>query len=310
MIDVEQRPPRVQRPATRHARRLAIAAAAMLILIACGWIPGVVGTAVAAALPWLGLVLLALLITALCLARRVVLLVLVPALVWFLTMAPGLPGLPGAGDAESELTVVSQNVRAHSGGAAASAREIAGSGADVIALTELDGDSLSAAREVLADEYPHSYTVGTVAVWSRFPLTNAEPLTLGLGWKRALRVEVQAPAAPVAVYVLHAASLRPGQQHDRDTMLNGLAEQVAADTAPALIAVGDFNAPSTDPSLAALRAEADWVRPTDGSLGFTWPVSFPLVRIDQVFVRGLDVVTSSTMRAGNSDHFATVTRVR
>jgi len=248
-------------------------------------------------------------LTALFLARRVLIVVLVPVLVWFLAMAPALPALPSSAAPAAELTIVSQNVRARSGGASASATEIARSGADVIALTELDGDSLAAASAALADDYPHSYTVGTVAVWSRYPLANAEPLTLGLGWRRALRVEVQAPSTPVAVYVLHAASVRPGQQHDRDVMLNGLAAQIAADPVTALVAVGDFNAPSTDPALAALRAEADWVRPTDGSLGFTWPAAFPLVRIDHVFTRGLDAVASSTMRAGNSDHLATVTRV-
>lgn len=310
MIDVEDRPPLARRTTTHHARRLAIAGIAVLILIACGWIPGVLGTAGAALLPWLGLVVLALVVTALFLARRVIVLLAVPALLWFLAMAPALPGLPASASAETELTIASQNVRAHSGGAATSASELAQSEADVIALTELDGDSLSAASEVLADGYPHSYTVGTVALWSRYPLVNAEPLTLGLGWKRALRVEVQSPAGTVAVYVLHAASVRPGQQQDRDAMLDGIADQVASDEATALVVVGDFNAPSTDPSLAALRAEAEWVRPTDGTLGLTWPAAFPLVRIDQVFVRGLDVVTSNTLRAGNSDHLATMTRVR
>ncbi|AZS47604.1 hypothetical protein CVS53_02308 [Microbacterium oxydans] len=314
MIDVENRPPRIRRSATAAARWIAVASAGLLLIVACGWIPGVVGTAVAAVLPWLGLVLLALVVAALLRARRVIVLVLVPALLWVLAMAPAFPGLPGQTSAESAsasaLTVVSQNVRARSGGAAASATELAQSGADVIALVELDGDSLSAAQNALAADYPHSYTVGTVGVWSRYPLANAEPLTLGLSWKRALRVEVQAPSAPVAVYVLHAASVRPGHQQDRDTMLSGIAEQVAVDPAESLLVVGDFNAPSTDPSLSALRAEADGVRPTDGTLGFTWPVAFPLVRIDQVFVRGLDVVTSTTMRAGNSDHLATLTRVR
>ncbi|WP_136043397.1 MULTISPECIES: endonuclease/exonuclease/phosphatase family protein [unclassified Microbacterium] len=310
MIDVAHRAPLARRTTTRRARRLAIAGIIVLVLVACGWIPGVIGTAVAAVLPWLGLVILALVVTAFFLARRVIVLLLVPALLWILAMVPALPALPAPADAEEELTIASQNVRAHSGSAAASATELARSEADVIALTELDGDSLSAASEVLADAYPHSYTVGTVALWSRYPLTSAEPLTLGLSWKRALRVEVQSPAGPVAVYVLHAASVRPGQQQDRDTMLHGIAEQVASDEATALVVVGDFNAPSTDPALAALRAEADWARPTDGTLGFTWPAAFPLVRIDQVFVRGVDVVTSGTLRTGNSDHLATMTRVR
>ncbi|WP_337007120.1 MULTISPECIES: endonuclease/exonuclease/phosphatase family protein [unclassified Microbacterium] len=309
MIDVEQRPTRVRRTATIHGRRLAVASVVLAVVVALGWVPGVIGTAVAAILPWLGIVVLVLLVTTLFLARRALILVLVPALLWVLAIAPALPGFPGTA-ADSDLVVVSQNVRAQSGGAAASATALASTGADVIALVELDGDSLAAAQDVLAAEYPHTYAVGTVAVWSRYPLTDVEPLTLGLGWKRALRVEVQAPTAPVAVYVLHAASVRPGHQQDRDTMLSGLAAQVAADPADALIAVGDFNAPSTDPSLSALRSEADWARPTDGTLGLTWPAGVPLVRIDQVFVRGLQVITSTTMPAGNSDHLATVTRVR
>ena len=309
MIDVEQRPARVRRTATIHGRRLAVASVVLAAVVALGWVPGFVGTAVAAVLPWLGIVVLVLLVTTLFLARRALILVLVPALLWVLAIAPALPGFPGTA-ADSDLVVVSQNVRAQSGGAAASATALASTGADVIALVELDGDSLAAAQDVLAAEYPHTYAVGTVAVWSRYPLTDVEPLTLGLGWKRALRVEVQVPTAPVAVYVLHAASVRPGHQQDRDTMLSGLAAQVAADPADALIAVGDFNAPSTDPSLWALRSEADWVRPTDGTLGLTWPAGVPMVRIDQVFVRGLDVVTSTTMHAGNSDHLATATRVR
>lgn len=310
MIDVAERPPRLARPRKVHARRLAVASVALLILVVCGWIPGVIGTAVAALLPWLGLVLLAMVITALFLARRVMVIILAPALLWLLAMAPALPGIAAPSESGSELTVVSQNVRAHSGGAAASATALAQSGADVIALTELDSDSLSAAREALSAEYPHVYAVGTVAVWSRYPFSSAEPLTLGLSWKRALRVEVQAPTSPVTIYVLHAASVRPGHQQDRDTMLSGIAEQVAADPADSLMVVGDFNAASTDPSLSALRAEADWVRPTDATLGFTWPASFPLTRIDHIFVRGLDVVASGTRRAGNSDHLATSTTVR
>lgn len=313
MIDAQHPPHRTRRSRT-VARWLAVTGVLLALVVACGWIPGLVGTAVSAVLPWLGIILVALVLVALLRAPRVLVLILVPALLWALAMMPAFPGLPGGADVESaaasELTVVSQNVRARSGGAASSASELAQSGADVIALVELDGDSLSAAQDTLTAEYPHSYTVGTVGVWSRYPLADAEPLTLGLSWKRALRVEVQAPSAPVAVYVLHAASVRPGHQQDRDTMLGGIAEEVASDPAESLIVVGDFNAPSTDPSLTALRAETDWVRPTDGSLGFTWPTAFPLVRIDQVFVRGLDVVTSGTMRAGNSDHLATVTRAR
>lgn len=313
-IDVMPHPPS-PRPASRRSsarlgRILALSSLFLLVVIIGSWVPGFVGTAAAAVLPWSGLALLLVAVLTLFLARRVLIIVLIPALVWALAIFPSLPGFgPAPSSDAATLTVISQNVRAHSGGAAASAAELAALGADVIALTELDADSLTAARDALASEYPHSSAVGTVGVWSRFPLSDAQPLTLGLDWKRALRVEVQTPDAAMAVYVMHAASVRPGHQQDRDAMLSGIAEAVAADAAESVVVVGDFNAASADPALGAIRSELDWVRPTDGSLGMTWPAALPFARIDHVFVRGLDVQSSTTQRAGNSDHLATVTRV-
>jgi vancomycin resistance protein VanJ len=288
------------------ARSLAIASVVLLLAVICTWVPGAIGTAGAALLPWLGIVALGLVALSLALARRTLFLVLVPLVVWAIAIAPSLP-TPQTAPSAASLTIVSQNVRAHSGGAGASAQELAETGADVIALVELDGDSLVAASEALAERYPHSYAVGTVGVWSRYPLVTAEPLTLGLDWKRALRVTVDGPESEVAVYVLHAASVRPGHQDGRDTMLAGLARTVTADSAGSLVVVGDFNAASTDPAMNALRTEMDWVRPTDGSLGLTWPAAFPLARIDQVFARGVTVLSSTTVHAGSSDHLATKT---
>lgn len=307
-IDAITTQPTSRRSSARAGRIIAVAGLILLALVVCAWIPGVVGTAAAAALPWLGLALAVLAALALLLARRVTLILLAPILVWVLAMLPSAPGLAaGAGGDTASFEIVSQNVRAHSGGAAASATELAASSPDVIALTELDGDSLAAARDALASEYPHSYAIGTVAVWSRFPITDAQALSLGLDWKRALRVVVSTPDAEVAVYVMHAASVRPGQQHDRDAMLSGIADAVASDTAASIVVVGDFNASSVDPALGPIRSQLAWVRPTDGTLGFTWPVSLPLARIDHVFVRGLSVLGSTTTRVGNSDHLATVT---
>ncbi|KAA0961338.1 endonuclease/exonuclease/phosphatase family protein [Microbacterium sp. ANT_H45B] len=312
-IAVTTPPPPGRRSTVRAGRVIAVAGLVMLALAVGIWIPGVIGTVAAALLPWCGLALLALAVCALVRARRVLLVLIAPALVWMLAIAPSAPGLAAPGlaavgaDPTASFEIVSQNVRAHSGGAAASAAEIAASGADVIALTELDEGSLAAARDTLAADYPHTYAIGTVAVWSRFPILEAEALSLGLDWKRALRVVVAAPHADVAVYVMHAASVRPGVQEERDTMLTGIADAVAADQGDAIVVVGDFNAASADPALGAIRSQLDWVRPTDGSLGFTWPSTVPLTRIDHVFVRGLDVLASTTMRAGTSDHLATVT---
>lgn len=288
--------------------RLLVAAGSLLLLTTLStWVPGVIGTFGAAVLPWLGPALLLVVLLALIAARRTAIVLLVPVLVWCLAMLPALPGPGSSGDGGSVM-VASQNVRAQSGGAAASARELAATGADVIALVELDADSLAAASTALRSSYPHSYAVGTVAVWSRYPLAGAEPLSLGLGWKRALRVTLQTPDSEIALYVVHAASVRPGHQDGRDTMLAELGRTVAADPTASALVVGDFNAAPTDPALGALRSDLEWVRPTDGSLGLTWPASFPLTRIDQVFARGVTVVSSTTVRAGNSDHRATATR--
>ncbi|KQQ68861.1 endonuclease/exonuclease/phosphatase family protein [Microbacterium sp. Leaf320] len=310
MIDVTTKPTARRRASPRAGRVIAVAGLALLVGIICTWVPGVVGTAAAAALPWFGLALAVLVVFALILARRVTLVLLAPVLVWTLAILPSAPGFAAAAPPQSTpIEIVSQNVRAHSGGAAASAAELADMSADVIALTELDGDSLESARETLASAYPHSYAIGTVAVWSRYPIADAQPLTLGLDWKRALRVVVNAPDADVAVYVMHAASVRPGVQQERDTMLSGIADAVASDPAESIVVVGDFNAASADPALSAVRSQLDWVRPTDGTLGLTWPAALPLARIDHVFVRGLTVLESTTARVGNSDHLATVTTV-
>lgn len=310
MIDVTTKPTARRHASPRAGRVIAVVGLALLVGIICTWVPGVVGTAAAAALPWCGLALAVLVVCALILARRVTLVLLAPVLVWTLAMLPSAPGFAAAAPPQSTpIEIVSQNVRAHSGGAAASAAELADMSADVIALTELDGDSLESARETLASAYPHSYAIGTVAVWSRYPIADAQPLTLGLDWKRALRVVVNAPDADVAVYVMHAASVRPGVQQERDTMLSGIADAVASDPAESIVVVGDFNAASADPALSAVRAQLDWVRPTDGTLGLTWPAALPLARIDHVFVRGLTVLESTTARVGNSDHLATVTTV-
>lgn len=308
MIDVTAKPTTRRRASARRGRAIAVSGLVLLAVVVCVWIPGIVGTAAAAVLPWCGLALVVLILLALIRARRVTLVLLAPLLVWTLAILPSAPGFASAAAGEAaSFAIVSQNVRAHSGGAAASAAELAASSPDVIALTELDGDSLAAARETLASEYPHSYAIGTVAVWSRFPITDTQALSLGLDWKRALRVVVATPDADVAVYVMHAASVRPGRQHDRDTMLSGIADAVASDPAASVVVVGDFNAASADPALGAIRSQLEWVRPTDGTLGLTWPAALPLARIDHVFVRGLNVLESTTTRVGNSDHLATVT---
>lgn len=297
------------RPVSRARRRWARVLVCVNLVIAaimlCGWIPGPIGTAVSVLLPVLGVTAVAVMLATLLLVRRAAIAAAVGVVVFLIAAAPALPAFASV-PADGALTIVSQNVRAQSGSGEASARDLMAQHPDVVTLTELDADSRAAAADVLAETYPYSYAVGTVGVWSIYPLSNGEPLDLGLGWNRALRVTVEAPTGNTAVYLIHAASVRPGAQSARDEMLTELAATVREDESPRIIALGDFNAATTDPALQGLSAELSHARTTDGSAGFTWPAAFPVVRIDHVFQRGFNVAASETLRAGSSDHLAVV----
>ena len=84
--------PTHRRSNARAGRIIAVTGLVVLIMIVGVWIPGVVGTAAAALLPWCGLALGVLSAIALIRARRVVLVLLVPILVWVLAIAPSTPG--------------------------------------------------------------------------------------------------------------------------------------------------------------------------------------------------------------------------
>lgn len=294
---------------TTVGRAVAVASVLVALWVLAGAITGPVGAAVAASLPWVGVLAVVLVVTSLLRARRAVIVPLAALVVWVVAMLPVLPAPAGAADSAT-LTVASQNVRANSSDVASTVSDLVDTGAGVIALTELDAASRASATTLLADTHPHSYAVGTVGVWSTAPVSEAEPLSLGLGWSRALRVTAETPEGPVRLYLLHASSIRPGRQGDRDTMLRALAAEIAADPSKRVLAVGDFNAAPSDPALGDLRDALDWVRPTGVSPGFTWPAALPLVRIDHAFERGLDAVSATTVRAGVSDHRATLTALR
>lgn len=273
-------------------------------------LPGSLGTLVATALPWLGWMLPALLVGALLTrARRAWLVVAVPALVWVLMVGSILLPLGGTAntDPESQLTVATHNVRGASNSAASSARELAAEGADVIALVELDADNRDAAAEELAATHPYSYMVGTVGLWSVYPIEQQVPLELGLGWRRALSADVSTPSGPVSVYVVHAASFRPGDQRDRDTMLQNLGELIPQDLNERVVVMGDFNATTFDPAMQKILDSVSEPRQSSPSWGFTWPAAFPIARIDHILERGFTPVANRVFSAGESDHRAILT---
>lgn len=252
-------------------------------------------------LPWAGVALIALGVAALVRLSLFAGLAVAAALaVWW--SAFGAAVLPSMSAGAPRFTVVSENLRAQNPAAADIARSLAGRSPDIIALQELDASNLHAVERVLDAPYPHRYVVGTVGVWSRYPLSGGSKLDLKLGWSRALSVDADTPGAPTRIYVVHLASVRPLEYETRDRMLDELTRTVAADDAERLLVVGDFNTASTDRMLARLQGELSEASNSTIGLGFTWPASFPVARLDHAFVRGLTTVGSTVLDADGSDH--------
>lgn len=252
-------------------------------------------------LPWLGVALVALGLLALVrLSLFAGLAVAAAMMIWW--SAFGVAMLPAMSAGTPRFTVASENIRAGNPAAARIAADLADRSPDLIALQELDADSRTAVSAELDERYPHHLVVGTVGLWSRYELSDAQGLSLGLGWERALRVEVATPGAPTRVYAVHLASVRPGAQSERDRMLGELQSAVAADDAEHLLVVGDFNAASTDRSLTPLLDSLDERPDSELGLGFTWPAEFPVARLDHVLVRGLTTSHSNVLPANGSDH--------
>jgi vancomycin resistance protein VanJ len=123
------------------------------------------------------------------------------------------------------LTVASENVDAGNPDPAGSARDLAVSGADVLALVELTRQAAGVYEKGLAKAYPYHTVQGTVGLWSKLPLSGIQPIdimdygpladTKPAGQKmvsnRALRTTVATGHGPLTVYVAHPGSVRdPG----------------------------------------------------------------------------------------------------
>lgn len=255
--------------------------------------------------PWLGLGVP--LLTMLALAaggRATFLMLLVPALAWALSFGgqvlPRAEHVPAAG-----LKIATQNV--HSQREVDSALALARTGASVIALQEMEQGRDRAVTDALARSHPHYYSVGTVGVWSSYPLSNAQSLDLGLEWNRALRLDVQTESGTVRFYTVHAASARPTGHADRDMMLANLARYIAEDPSPRIIAAGDFNATATDRHFTPIAEQLERAPYNDWGLALTWPREpLPMLGIDHVMTRGVQHSALDRVEAGDSDHLALV----
>lgn len=276
------------------------------VLLAHGAIPDVGGyvSLLETFLPWLWVAIAALLLASLVIRRSgfAWIATLAAAAVWLVTFVPTV--LPHHGTGEATLRIVSENIDAGNGDPAATLTSLLARDADVVALQELDAQSTPLAQRMLAAAYPHSYVVGTIGLWSKTPLSNGEPLELGLGWNRALSAQVSTPQGPVRVFEVHMASVRPGEYARRDTMLTSLSGTLQEAKDARVVVVGDFNSASTDREFQQLEATVTESPTSAFGFGYTWPATFPFARVDHVLTRGFTTVSSTVLPTNGSDHRA------
>lgn len=296
------------------------AALAVLTALVLAFHPGVpnagvrLGSLLESFLPWLGLAVPVLLVSAL-LRRSVLALValLLPAAAW--TYLFGGLLLPAPDPGPRELLVVQHNVSDENPDPAGTARSLAAAGPDLIALQELLPAALPEYRRVLAEEYPHHAVHGTVGLWSRYPLTGVRPLDirpadLTADWNRGLRAEVRTPHGPIAAHVAHLPSMRLNTggltSARRDESARLLGEAVEAEPLETVILLGDFNGSAEDRGLAPLTTR---LNTAERGLALSFPAAFPVARIDQVMARSATVVHLRALPATASDHLPVAARV-
>jgi vancomycin resistance protein VanJ len=257
-------------------------------------------------LPWGGVLVPVLALLAL-LRRSLIALValLLPALVWLNLFGGQFTSKSGTG---GDLTVVTHNVNAGNPDPARTARELSGSGADIVALEEVAGSQAAQYDKGMAGAYRYHKRVGTVGVWSKYPMRDAQTVDIKMGWPRAMRATVATPKGDVAVYAAHLPSVRlqfasgftAGQ---RDDSAEALGRAIAQDRTGKAVLLGDLNGTMNDRALAPVTSQ---MRSTQGAAGdgpgFSWPASFPTTRIDQIMVKGLEPVSSWSLPTTGSDH--------
>ncbi|MEV6110114.1 endonuclease/exonuclease/phosphatase family protein [Streptomyces sp. NPDC051940] len=293
-------------------RGLVVAALAVLlglVMLFHAHIPnrvGSLGSLTETFLPWAGLLLLPLMVAAV--VRRsasAVAALLLPVFVW-LNLFGGL--LTDKSSPERDLTVVTHNVAEQNTAYDATARSLAASGADILALQEITRGNRSAYEKALAADYPYHAVLGTVGVWSKLPLSGTRPVDIKLGWTRALRTTVDTDHGPLALYVAHLPSVRVKLDAGftagrRDASAQALGDAIGAEELDRVMLLGDLNGTMNDRALANITSQLRSAQGAAGDgFGFSFPAGFPMARIDQIMVRGVEPTNSWVLPATGSDH--------
>ncbi|MFB8174524.1 endonuclease/exonuclease/phosphatase family protein [Streptomyces sp. NPDC055966] len=265
-------------------------------------------------LPWLGLAIPLLLLCAVLRRSATALLaVLLPVIVWLNLFGGLIVDRTGPG---GNLMVATHNVNAQNPDPTGTATAVAASGADVLALEEVPNTAVPVYEKALAPTYKYHAVVGTVGLWSKYPMSDVQAVDIKLGWKRAMRATVTTPEGPIAVYVAHMPSVRVKVEagftaRQRDTSADALGEAIAGEPLKRVILLGDLNGTMNDRSLNAVTAQMRSTQGAAGSgFGFSWPAAFPMARIDQIMVKGIQPTSSWTLPRTGSDHLPVAARVK
>ncbi|MGV9247104.1 endonuclease/exonuclease/phosphatase family protein [Streptomyces sp. NPDC003710] len=296
----------------------ALALLLALVMLLHAQIPNAVGNLGSLSetfLPWLGVVGIPLLLI-LALVRKsatALIAMVVPVTVW-LNLFGGLLGdKTGSG---GDLTVATHNVNAENPDPSGTARDVAASGADVLALEELKASEVPVYERALAPVYKYHSVQGTVGLWSKYPLGGVKAVDIKLGWTRAMRATVETPQGQIAVYVAHMPSVRVKlaagfTARQRDTSADALGEAIVHEQLGKVILLGDLNGTMNDRALNEVTSQMRSTQGAAGSgFGFSWPASFPMARIDQIMVRGVEPMSSWTLPRTGSDHLPVAARVK
>lgn len=279
------------------------------------------GSLVETFLPWFGLFIPLLLAAALW--RRsasAAIALLLPVLVW-LNLFGGL--LADKSHPGGDLTVASHNVDAGNSDPAGTARDLAASGVDVLALEEITPQAKPVYEKGLAKTYPYHTVQGTVGLWSKLPLSDTQtvdikqdvgpladtkPVDVKMTYARALRTTVATRQGPLAVYVAHLGSVRVLPRtgfwtESRNRNAKALAEAVATERNERVVLLGDLNGTTDDRAFDDITSQLRSAHASAGDgFGFSWPAKFPVARIDQILVRGVEPTSSWVLPATGSDH--------
>ncbi len=281
---------------------------------------GNLGSLVETFLPWFGLGVPVLLAAAWW--RRsasAAVALLLPVTGWLCLFGGQLTDKSHAG---GDLIVVSNNVAADNRDPARTARDLAASGADLLALEELTPQATGAYERGLATAYPYHTVQGTVGLWSKLPLSDTQPIDImnygplaaaipadrKAAPNRALRTTVATSHGPLTVYVAHLGSVRVNPRAgfwtaSRDIGIQALAKAVAAEPNKQVVLLGDLNGTMDDRAFNGITAQLRSAQDAAGDgFGFTWPATFPVVRADQILVRGVQPKRSWVLPATGSDH--------